>query len=144
MKYNPNDMEEGGGRATAGTYEFKIDDAVETTFRSGNDGAKVTLMVGAFATKDVKVFENFVYLPQALWRLKSLMEAVGLDFAANPDVEELINLTGKAKFRVGEKGYLEVEEFLPAKANNLKAKAPKGEYSYGPPPMQEATEDVPF
>ena len=44
--YNPNNKTEGsGGKAMAGVYPFKVDDAVRTTFKSGNRGVKVTLLV---------------------------------------------------------------------------------------------------
>ena len=138
LGYDPDSMEEGGGKAEAGTYPFKVDEFAEVTFKNGSSGVRAVLMVGAFKDNDIKVFENFSYKPQALWKLKQLFDAIGIDFSSRPAAHEAVNKTGLAKFAVGEKGYLEVDEFIAAGANN----APGSDHDYGPPPMD--TEDVPF
>ncbi len=143
MNYNPNDKTEGGGRATAGRYRFKVDDAQETTFKSGNEGVQVTLLVGAFDSRDVKVFDRFVFLPNSLWKLEQFMQSIGLDFhdtSIKPG--DMVGLAGEASFVVGEKGYLEPDTYLPAEAGNT-AKPPAKRQ---PAPRQQvaATDDVPF
>ncbi len=119
LGYSPEDKEEGGGggrRAEPGTYSFYINEAYEDTFRSGNDGVKIKLDVAAFEDKDVTVFENFVYVSQALWKLEEFLTCLGFDFNNPPEIDELIGKEGKAKFKLGAerdgKRYLEVEEYL--------------------------------
>ncbi len=120
MNYNPEDRAEGGGgggqRAQPGTYAFCVNDANETTFRSGNQGIKIKMDVAAFEDRDVTCFDNFVYVPQALWKLEQFLTALGLDFNDPPSVDHLIGREGKAKFILGEerdgRRYLEVDEFL--------------------------------
>lgn len=152
LKYNPAEKIEGGGKAEAGKYYFKVDEAGEATFSTGNEGLKVTLLVGAFDDRDVKVFCNFAYTPKALWRLKQFFDAIGVDFDNPPDAYDLVGKTGEAIFEVGDKGYLQVETYLPAGANNtsskpkvppkVQAKPKASEHDYGPPAMVDA--DVPF
>ena len=45
------------------------------------------------------------------------MKSIGLDFYRPPEVHELVGKMGRAKFTTNEKGYLAVEEYLPASAN---------------------------
>lgn len=123
LGYNPNEKTEGGGRADEGEYDFVVDDAEEKTFRSQNEGLAVTLMVGAFADRDVKVFDRFVYLPQSLWKLEEFLASLGCDFNNSPDAQELIGMQGRASFVKGEKGYLEPDTYVAASANNAPSRS---------------------
>lgn len=140
MNYNPSEKVDSGGRATAGRYRFKVDEANETVFRSGSEGVKLKLLVAAFKDKDVKVFDNLVFHPNALWKVEQFMQSIGLDFNdTSIQAHDLVGLTGEAEFVVGENKYLEVAEYLPAKAGNVAAK-PK---TNGRPTVAP-TDDVPF
>lgn len=118
FNYNPQDKVDSGGRAEPGEYRFRVEEAAETVFRSGNEGLTLKLAVAAFPEKDITVFARFVYTPKALWRLEQFMAAVGVDFANPGEPHGLIGKSGKATFVVGENGYLEVDNYLPANANN--------------------------
>lgn len=155
LGYNPQDKIEGGsGKAQPGVYDFIVDECSEETFRSGNQGLKVKLLVAALETRDVTVFDRFVYVPKALWKLEQFMASVGVDFNNPCEAHEIERRCGRASCVVGEKGYLEVEEYLPAMANNgpdtrksaMQAAKPAmasggGEHDYGPPPYTD--EDAP-
>lgn len=141
MTYNPDEATESVERAVAGTYDFTVDQLEELTFRSGNPGAKAVLRVQAFNDRDVKVYASFVYVPKALWKLRQFFECVGMDFKRPPPVEAFAGLKGRAEFITGEKGYLEVDNFLPAFPAKAPAVAPMG---YQTPVTPPADDDVPF
>lgn len=125
MDYNPEDKVESGGTAQPGKYRFKVDEAVETTFRSGNKGLKAKLLVAAFSDKDITVYCNFVYLPQSLWKLEQFMSSIGLDFSDKSlTAHDFVGLQGDAEFVAGEK-YLEAGDFIAASANNGAKSAPR-------------------
>jgi hypothetical protein len=136
LGYNPEDKEEGGGRAAAGEYDFVVDDAEETTFRSGNDGLKVKLMVGAFDDRDVTVFDRFVYLPSSLWKLEEFLASIGCDFNNSPNAHEIIGMQGRASFVPGDRGYIEAETYIAASANNAPSRS-RSSANYDPPPGLE-------
>lgn len=159
--YNPDEMIEGGGRAEAGKYRYKIDDIQEVTFRSGNPGWKVILLVAAFDDRDIKVFDNIVNTPGALWRLKQLCDACGKDFNNPPvggwDPYDFVNKTGTADFEVADNGYLKVKEYCAASANTgpntrqtARPNTRQENHDYGPPawdannPPPPTDDDVPF
>src|SRR5689334_13354163 len=100
MNYNPDEKVD--SHAAPGEYPFKIDDAQECRFRSGNEGCKLTLLVGALANRDVTVFDNLVYVPSALWKAEQLMKSIGLDFYRPPEVHELVGKMGRAKFETND------------------------------------------
>lgn len=120
MRYNPEEKIDGGGKAAPGMYRFRVDKAEETMFRSGNEGLAVELAVAAFPDRDITVFSRFVYLPKSLWKLEEFFNSIGVDFARSQETqpEDLIGLTGEAVFALGEKGYLEVDTYCAASANN--------------------------
>ena len=154
MRFTPNKEAAesgGGGKAQPGEYPFKIDEAEEVTFKTGSEGLKLTLLVGAFETKDIKVFARLSYSEKAQWRLKQMFDSIGGDFYNPPeDARELEGLGGKAKFKCDEKGYLEVEEWLAGSANNgpdskrtdYSKVGPKAWSNDEPPPHSD--DDTPF
>jgi hypothetical protein len=151
MNYNPEEKVEstGGGKAEPGRYRFKVDSAIEKTFRSGNEGLETVLLAGAFETRDVKVFARFAYTPKALWKLEQFMQSIGLDFQDKSlQPADFFGRTGEADFILDEKGYLEVENFIPASANNGAMKRPQmqpaGTFKTQTQPPMAASEDVPF
>ena len=154
LNYNPEDKVD--TVAEAGQYRFFVGDAVETTFRSGNEGLKITLEVAAFEDRDIKVFENLVYMDKALWRLEEFLTSVGLDYSKPPELDQLHGLEGMAEFVLGDKKqdgrqYLEVAAFLapdasqPGSGDGPGNLPPRGKSEAAAPPATEPDEDdVPF
>lgn len=121
-----------------GDYEFKVEEADETTFGTGNQGLKVKLLVGYENGRDVPCYENMVYTPAALWKLKSFLEALGFDYKKPPDAWELKGKTGWAKFGLNEKGYFKVKAYDPVHP------AEKAHHSKPKPAAQSEDSDVPW
>lgn len=63
-------------RAPEGTHVAKIATVEETTFQSGSDGFKVAFEITKGAGKGAKVYENYPLVDTALWKLKTLLEAI--------------------------------------------------------------------
>lgn len=63
-------------RAPEGTHVAKIVTVEETTFQSGSDGFKVAFEITKGAGKGAKVYENYPLVDTALWKLKTLLEAI--------------------------------------------------------------------
>lgn len=118
MQYDDSEVPKSAPRATAGVYAFTVEDATDETFRSGNDGVKLTLATEAFPDRNVRVFCNLVTVKNALWKVKQFLDSVGMPFSPPPDTNKLVGLRGSARYIVNDKGYLEVDEFLPAPASN--------------------------
>ena len=145
--YNPSDKTENeGGRAEPGVYPFVVDQITETVFRSGNSGWKVELMVGAFPDRDIRVFDNMVNTPNALWKFEQFCQAFGFDFTSPPPggwkPEQFIGKQGTADFEMGDRGYLQVKFYSAASANN----GPDARKPAGQPAHIEAagSDNVPF
>jgi hypothetical protein len=133
MAYEPADLvEDGVGRRKPepGTYRFSVVNAVEKTYNSGNQGVDLELAVDIDGT-DIKVYTRMVYTPKALWRVKQCLTSLSMPFSPPPAVMDLIAKVGVAEFVTGEKGYLEVDKFLEARAGELAFAEP-------PPPAQAA------
>jgi hypothetical protein len=145
LNYNPAQKveNEGSGKAQPGRYTFRVDDVQEKMFRSGNEGLSATLLVAVNGARDLKVFSNFVYTPKALWKLKEFFDAIGVDFEHPPEPWDLVGKTGVAEFVVGEKGYLEVDTFLPGSANAGRSK-PAARLATMQQPVAALSDDVPF
>lgn len=63
-------------RAPEGTHIAKIATVEETTFQSGSDGFKVAFEITKGAGKGARVYENYPLVDTALWKLKTLLEAI--------------------------------------------------------------------
>lgn len=63
-------------RAPEGTHVAKIATVEETTFQSGSDGFKVAFEITKGAGKGARVYENYPLVDTALWKLKTLLEAI--------------------------------------------------------------------
>ena len=112
MNYQPQDKVAGGGKVPPGKYEFRVMEAEEKVFKTGNEGVSVKIAVEVSESRDITNYANFAYTKGALWRLEQFMTAVGLDFAHPPAVHELIGLRGRVDLEdTGEK-YLSVKEWL--------------------------------
>ena len=63
-------------RAPEGTHVAKIATVEETTFQSGSEGFKVAFEITKGAGKGARVYENYPLVDTALWKLKTLLEAI--------------------------------------------------------------------
>lgn len=63
-------------RAPEGVHIAKITAVEETTFQSGNEGFKVAFEITKGEGKGCKVYENYPLTDTALWKLKTLLEAI--------------------------------------------------------------------
>ena len=61
-----------------GKHKAKISKVEETTSQGGNDMFKVTFEVVAGPSKGCRVIENYPIIDTALWKLKSLLQAIGM------------------------------------------------------------------
>lgn len=61
-----------------GTHKCKITKVEETSSQGGNDMFKVTFEVVAGPSKGCRVIENYPLIDTALWKLKSLLQAIGM------------------------------------------------------------------
>lgn len=77
-----------------GKHKAKITKVEETTSQGGNDMFKITFEVVAGPSKGCKVIENYPLIDTALWKLKSLLQAIGM--SANGRVQiDLDKMEGK-------------------------------------------------
>lgn len=61
-----------------GSHKAKIVKVEETSSQGGNDMFKVTFEVVAGPSKGCRVVENYPLIDTALWKLKSLLQAIGM------------------------------------------------------------------
>ena len=61
-----------------GKHKAKISKVEETTSQGGNDMFKVTFEVVAGPSKGCRVIENYPLIDTALWKLKSLLQSIGM------------------------------------------------------------------
>ena len=145
MQYNPQNTSSG---PQPGTYQFRIEDAVEKKFKSSNTGVEVAFQVFIEG-------RYFTYTPKGQGFLQKFMEAIGLDFnnppatnqEMNPNyqgddpgrIPDMIGKSGTAHFQKGKDGYLNVSEYLNIPASQSIVGSNVGMASSKPP-----LDDVPF
>lgn len=78
-----------------GSHKVKISKAEEVVSQGGNDMFKVTFEVTAGESKGCKCIENYPLIETALWKLKSLLQAVGMKAEGRVQID-LDKLEGKA------------------------------------------------
>lgn len=61
-----------------GAHKCKITKVEETASQGGNDMFKVTFEVVSGPSKGCRVIENYPLIDTALWKLKSLLQAIGM------------------------------------------------------------------
>ena len=61
-----------------GSHKAKISKVEETTSQGGNEMFKVTFEVVSGPSKGCRVVENYPLIDTALWKLKSLLQAIGM------------------------------------------------------------------
>jgi hypothetical protein len=134
VRYNPEDDK--GGAGEGGKFPFKVDEAEEKKFGSGNEGLKVKLLVNN-GKRDVPSYENFIYRDDLLWRVRKFMASLGLDFDDKSiQPADFVGRTGRAEFVVDKEGYLKGKKWIPA--DGFKGKSGDG------PAADAPIEDVPF
>ena len=145
MDYNPQDMDESVGPVPPGEYDFRVDDATEKQFQSHNKGCALHLSVAVSRERDIQVFDNLVYTSKSLWKTKQFLSCIGRDFNNPPDVYELIGMTGRAKFKLGDKGFLEVAAYVNKDPKGQKPSKPQtnAPRQAGQQPLRPATNQQP-
>lgn len=91
------DVESTGGRITEGDYLLEVSEAeVKTGKDSGEDYIALTFEVAEGEFKGRKVYHNCSLQAQALFNLRSVLEALGVDIpkkgALDLDVDELVGM----------------------------------------------------
>jgi hypothetical protein len=144
LDFDPSTAEEGGGDyppLRPGEYEFKIEEASETVFKSGNKGLKLKLLVAYEGTRDIPCYANLVYTPNMLWKVKHLLEGVGFDFESPPDAWELVGKAGWAQFGVkaglDASGKPNGKEYLDVKDFSVDEDSADGKEYHSPPPAKK-------
>lgn len=61
-----------------GSHKAKVTKVEETTSQGGNEMFKVTFEVVSGPSKGCRVIENYPLIDTALWKLKSLLQAIGM------------------------------------------------------------------
>lgn len=61
-----------------GSHKVKIKKVEETSSQGGNDMLKITFEVISGPSKGCRVIENYPIVDTALWKLKSLLQAIGM------------------------------------------------------------------
>lgn len=70
-----------------GIYVLQIEDVTEKVSSTGKD-----MLLVRFREPDSKtvIFENYVLTPESLWKLKELVDAIGLDVSSGVDSSEIV------------------------------------------------------
>lgn len=97
----------------AGVWPFEVNTVEEATSKKGNEMLKLEL-TAATINGDARCYAYLVKTPKAAWKIKEFLLSAGLDTKKPQTLEAFESAKGVARFIVGERGYLEVEEFLPA------------------------------
>jgi len=108
--YNLDEVAETGKKVFApGEYNFTVKEAKEKTAKTGTVYTALTLEVET-DNGECKVFDNIFYSDKALFKLKAFVGTTGI----NPpkETEDFIGSMGKAKFIVGDSGFLEVKWYI--------------------------------
>lgn len=101
-----------------GRYTAKIKEIEEKVFSSGNDGFVVQFEVLSGLGKEGVVFENYPILDTSLWKIKALLEAIGID-ASKKIKLDLMKLIGKKLIievtleENGDKTYSRIDKLYP-------------------------------
>lgn len=152
LGYDPGNIDPNKGpgkQSKPGRYPFVVIEVEEKSFgRDGNTGLKVVMEV-AVGDRDIKVFENLIYVEQSQWRLKQFLESVGFDYDDPPDIDDLYDTQGVADFKLGkprgenERRYLEVDHFQEqgTKATGPSEKGSAGAGSQPPLPSRRRNQE---
>ena len=111
-KMDELDRQEDRPSIEPGDYDFKVYYVEEATFRSGNQGLKLRLLVAA-GKSEVKSFDNIIFTQNAIWKLSALKKAVGCA-VKNSELKpwDIEGKTGRAEFVLNDRGYLSVGSYI--------------------------------
>lgn len=121
-------VESGGKAVPDGVYEVEVAEITEEESSEGNPYLKWKLRVTEGPCKGAPLYDNTSLQPQALWRLKGLLETLGVevpDSSMDLDLEEYVGMTmtvtvaneeyqGKDRPKVAQYGGEEKNERAPA------------------------------
>lgn len=97
----------------AGVWPFEVNTVEEATSKAGNEMLKLELTASTI-NGDARCYAYLVKTAKASWKIREFLISAGLDHKKPQSLEAFESAKGVARFIVGERGYLEVEEFLPA------------------------------
>lgn len=86
-------VESGGFNLADGTYVAEIASVEE---KESSEGNPMILVKWKVKGKNVTLFDNLSLLPQALWRLKTMLEAIGVDVPDSAMDVDLDDLEGQS------------------------------------------------
>lgn len=96
VKVDFEGVEAGGRSCPDGVYEAEITSVTEEESSAGNDMLVAKWKILSGKGKGATIWDNLSLTPQALWRLKGLLEALEVevpDGAMDLDIEELVGKT---------------------------------------------------
>jgi len=110
LNHSPDSIDDG---FPEGNYDFTITGAELRTWASGNQGMSLTVECYQEGVS-FNSWENFTFTPKAMYKLREVCEATGVDFGNEDlDSDDFLNKTGKAAMcrKEGSK-YLEVDYWI--------------------------------
>lgn len=95
---NFSGIESGGRKCPDGEYQAEITSAEVEEAKSGNDMIVVKWKITEGKFKGTVLYDNVSLVPQALWKMKTLLEAIGIDpqeedVAASEYASEMVEKT---------------------------------------------------
>lgn len=106
----------------AGDYVLEIEDIEERVSKAGNEMLNITFNVAEGEYEGRKIFEFYVLTEKALWKLKDLLVALGINTEGQVDVS-VDDLVGE--MLIGNVEIQEQEGYDPS--NKIKTHKPLGE-----------------
>lgn len=97
IKVNFKGVESGGKLVPEGDYTIRVDEVTQEESDAGNAYLAWVLKVADGKHKGSTLYHNTSLQPQALWNLKGVLEALGVevpDSSLDLDLKELVGLTG--------------------------------------------------
>lgn len=153
---NFSGVESGGRKCPDGEYQAEITSAEVEEAKSGNDMIVVKWKITEGKFKGTVLYDNVSLVPQALWKMKTLLEAIGIDpqeedVAASEYASEMVektatilvtNETYEGEQRPKVTGYgTEGEAEGEAEEEEEEEEAPKKKSSKGKPSKDEDEEE---
>lgn len=106
ISVNMEGVEAGGKSIPDGTYPAEIIEVTEEESSNGNEQLKVVWQFTGGSVKGSKLFDWISLVPQALWRLRGMLETIGVevpDGVMNLDLDDLVG--GAAMLEVTNEPY---------------------------------------
>lgn len=100
-------------RVGPGINKFIVQDIEPKTFQSGNKGFVAHLEIHSENGAKLRTREHFTILPQTKWKTEQFCDCLGIPYVEVPDVGATRGKIGNAVWFENDKGYLDVDKFLP-------------------------------